>query len=626
MLIAAGEWDRILDSSANLVTSASTLKPYYHFSDSLILYFYMFERQPWLKEQFFNLITSVTGLNIREQDQDAICRKLYYRIKTLHISTPDAYYKLLISSTLQSQQEWRELILELTTTESYFFRDKGVFKLLKTVIFPQLIEKAKHRFYQGAESQSKPDIKTQKLPPMSVNYSSNTSLNQQRADFPAKPTLRIWSAGCSTGEEPYSLAICLQELIPDWEQWDLMILGTDINEIALEKARQGVYNSWSFRSVNDNIKQQYFAPQKSNLMIHKSIKKYVHFMYSNLVQDVFPMALNPDLPITIAEMDLIICRNVFVYFEPRFIGLVLQKFWQTLNPGGYLITGHAELHSQDVNLFKAHIFPESVVYQKPENFSVSPPPASSVPLSRDFSDRNHQHYSPQPVYLEEQISKSGISGSKIDTPSLVESKVVHLPTAFHGPETRKMDSESSNSDFSRTVPLTTPNEPKTQLFSEAETLFRQEQYSLAIEKAQQLIQQEPQHFNAYYLLGQIYANLGQYQKASAYCEEALKIDSTSIAVYYLLMEISEEMGDINKAKMLLKRIIYFYPSAVVAYLHLATIYENENDKIRAKKMYQTAFNLMKNLPSNSIPEPHNNLTVAELTGYLNQMLQKYSQA
>lgn len=569
----------------------------------------MFQRQPWLKEQFFNLITSVTGLNIREQDQDAICRKLYYRVKTLHISTPEAYYQLLISQTTQGQQEWRELILELTTTESYFFRDKGVFKLLKTVILPQLIQKAKQRFYRSTQSG------------LNTHPKAQNSSDHRQLDIPAKPTLRIWSAGCSTGEEPYSLAISLQELIPDWEQWDLMILGTDINEIALEKARKGAYNSWSFRSVSDTIQEQYFTPQKSNLVIHESIRKSVHFMYSNLVQDVFPLSLNPNHPTSISEMDLIICRNVFVYFEPRFIGLVLQKFWQTLNPGGYLITGHAELHSQDVNLFQSHIFPESVIYQKPENLYASPSQPSPVSSSPAFPDRSHQHYPPQPLYLEEQISKTGAGGSKTNMPPFLASKVVHLPTAFKSVENLKTDSEPS-----KTKTLEAKNQQTAQLFSEAETLFRQEKYSLAMEKAQQIIQQNSQHFDAYYLLGQIHANLGEYQKASTYCEQALKIDSTSITVYYLLMEIAEEMGDVDKAKMLLKRIIYFYPSAVVAYLHLATIYENENDKIRAKKMYQTAFNLMKNLPSNSIPEPHNNLTVAELTGYLNQMLQKYSQA
>lgn len=549
----------------------------------------MFHRKPWLKEQFFNLITSTTGLNIREQDQDAICRKLYYRIKSLHFSRPEDYYQLLISRTLQSQQEWRELILELTTTESYFFRDKGLFKLLKTGILPQLIEKKKKSF---AASHS--------LAPHHQNLNG----------IHYKPTLRIWSAGCSTGEEPYSLAICLQQLIPDWDNWNVLILATDINEFALEKAKQGNYNYWSFRSVDEDVKTQYFQNQKSTLAINPNIKKCVHFMYNNLVQDSFPVPFNPNFSgnsVSIEQMDLIICRNVFVYFEHRFIALVLHKFFQTLNPGGYLITGHAELHGQDLTGFQPHIFPESIIYEKRDNSSapIHTPPSSwpqipEISQNQTFSSSHLNNSSNQPIYFQDK-----------QHPALIENSIV--------PQQIKIPTLKAQIVNTQTIQTS-------QLLSEAQILFQQKNYPQAIRQAKQVIQQEPQQFHAYYLLGQIHANLGQYQEASYYCEQALNIDSTSIPVYYLLIQIAEETGDIAKAKILLKRIIYFCPSSIVAYLHLGAIYENENDILRAKKMYQTAFNLIKNLPENSIPEPHNHLTVAELTLYLTQILKKYSQA
>ena len=173
-------------------------------------------------------------------------------MKNLNLSIPEKYYQLLEADTEQSQKEWRKLIVLLTTTESYFLRDIGQFKLLEKVILPKIIE------YK----------------------------NQLKEVFWFEPfSLRIWSAGCSTGEEAYSLAILIQKLLPNWDNWNILILGTDINEEALEKAKQGIYSPWSFRLVNPGLQQQYFNQHKNEWIIEDKLVKNVKFRYGNLVKD-----------------------------------------------------------------------------------------------------------------------------------------------------------------------------------------------------------------------------------------------------------------------------------------------------------------------------------------------------
>ncbi|HEY9666627.1 MAG TPA: CheR family methyltransferase, partial [Coleofasciculaceae cyanobacterium] len=162
-----------------------------------------------LRRTFIRLIARYTGLEIRERDKAALSEKIILRMKTLKLKSPEDYYQLLNSSNPESYQEWQNFVTTLTNIESYFFRDQEQFLLLRNYIIPELIQRKQ-----------------------------------------TSKTIRICSAGCSSGEEPYSLAILLKELLPDLEQWNVMILGVDINQDVLKKAKQGIYRPWSFRRVD----------------------------------------------------------------------------------------------------------------------------------------------------------------------------------------------------------------------------------------------------------------------------------------------------------------------------------------------------------------------------------------
>jgi chemotaxis protein methyltransferase CheR len=267
---------------------------------------------------FTRLITKHTGIEIREREQAALSEKIFLRMKALKLDIPENYYQLLNSSTSNSHEEWKRLVILITNIESFFFRDTDQFALLRDRILPELIQR-----------------------------------NQNNR------TLRICSAGCSSGEEPYSLAILLKELLPEPEQWNLTILGIDINQEALQKAQTGIYRPWSFRRVDVDIIKRYFRVTNNHYHLNPSIMQMVKFQNLNLLEN-FSNQSNLEL----REFDLILCRNVFIYFESSAIEKVLNQFYNALQPLGYLITGHAELYGQNLNQFQANVFPESVVYQR----------------------------------------------------------------------------------------------------------------------------------------------------------------------------------------------------------------------------------------------------------------------
>ncbi len=271
-----------------------------------------------LTEAFIRLITKHTGLKIRERERESLIQKIFLRMKALKIFSPEIYYKVLASHTIYSYVEWQKFIAILTNTESYFFRDKEQFKLLRNHIIPEIIQRQHHN-----------------------------------------KTIRFCSAGCSTGEEPYSLAIVLKELIPNLEEWNLMILGLDINKEALKKAKQGIYTAWSLRSLDIKTIQKYFIKFNNKYYLDEQIKRMVNFQYTNLVTDLF---IHPYSDFR--DIDLILCRNVFIYFEPTVIAKIVDKFYDTLQPLGYLITGHTELCGQKLSNFQTKLFPESLVYIK----------------------------------------------------------------------------------------------------------------------------------------------------------------------------------------------------------------------------------------------------------------------
>ncbi len=200
-----------------------------------------------------------------------------------------------------SPHQLAALAAHLTPGETYFWRDPASFEALRRSVLPGLVQRRR----SGSRR------------------------------------LRIWSAGCSTGEEAYSLAMLLELAIADLDQWELNLLATDINPRALQIARRGVYREWSFRGVPQELRERFFRPRPDGLMeVLPHLRRRVSFARLNLADDVYPAQRNDT-----QAMDLIVCRNVLMYFAPAQAARVLDRFANALVDGGWLLLGAAETGS-----------------------------------------------------------------------------------------------------------------------------------------------------------------------------------------------------------------------------------------------------------------------------------------
>lgn len=259
-----------------------------------------------------------SGWKMSDRDWGKFTTAIYARMNFFKIDNPVLYYQKLIMTPKGQTEEFFRLAAMMVNNETYFFRDKGHFSSLKNEIFPALIQ---------ARGQSK--------------------------------FLRIWSAGCSTGEEPYSLAILIRSILPDFAGWRVTILGTDISLEAIQKARLGLYKENSLRDIPVKERSLYFSKKGEEWLLDEKYRQMVRFYQGNLVEDEFP-----SIATEFNHIDLIVCRNVFIYFHHAAIDKVVGKFEKTLNPGGVMLFGHGEVRIEGNPNLKAQLVSGALIYKK----------------------------------------------------------------------------------------------------------------------------------------------------------------------------------------------------------------------------------------------------------------------
>ena len=269
--------------------------------------------------QLSGFIAARMGLYFPPERWSDLERNITLAALEFKFTDPEAFIRWLPNAAVSGAQ--MEIIAShLTVNETYFWRETGVFAALTEKILPELI-----RLRQSGEKR-----------------------------------LRIWSAGCSSGEEPYSIAIALQRTISDIKNWNITILATDLNPKILRKAAAGIYGQWSFRNAPSWLKENYFSRGTGETYeINTGIKKMAAFACLNLAEDVFPSPFN-----NTNAMDIIFCRNVLMYFVPERCRQTADSFHKSLVEGGYLIVSSSELSQTLFRRFCTVNFPGAVVYRK----------------------------------------------------------------------------------------------------------------------------------------------------------------------------------------------------------------------------------------------------------------------
>jgi len=280
----------------------------------------MFEEQiiP-LPDDVFRLLRDFVhdycGIYFDDGSKFLVERRLSRRLAQHRLKSFEEYYHFLRYDR-KREEELTMLVDNLTTNETYFFRESSQLKAFSDEILPEL--------------------------------------RQTLAD---RKVLRIWSAGCSTGEEPYTIAMLLFENGDWWRDWQVEILGSDINQRVLHTARKGVYKKNSHRATSPEMLKKYFVEEKGDYRIVDKVKELVSFSSLNL--------LDPHKTSLISNMDIIFCRNVIIYFDKEAKKKVMESFYQKLREGGYLLLGHSESLINISNAFALRTLKNDMVYQKP---------------------------------------------------------------------------------------------------------------------------------------------------------------------------------------------------------------------------------------------------------------------
>ncbi len=500
-----------------------------------------------LLENFKRLIVERTGLHLREQDHGKLEQAVIRRTRVQKLTGFNDYHAFLLADQNSNDPEWKKFVALLTTAETFFFRDKGQFALLRDIILPEIIRRRQ-----------------------------------------IERILRVWSAGCSTGEEPYSLAILIRELLPAPNSWKIHLIGTDINEDAIQRARQGIYSNWSFRMVDQQIQKSYFNARGADWELNREIQNMATLQTGNLRLDKFPSVESG-----LSDFDLILCRNVFIYFNTEAIDAVLKKFNDALVEGGYLLTGHSELYQQHLYNLEIKSYPYSIVYQKNKESRRPAAPPEKAERERAVVFENLPPISVRPP----DISKKNFEPTLTHYSPTAVSKELHKPAA---------------------QPVIAP--PTADILNRAIACLKNGQFKEAVAQLSDILKIEPKNAEAIFLMAQAHANMGLHDKALELCAQVLQIRLDHVKAYYLTAHIYDEKGQTEDAKNHYKKIIYVAPEYVAAYIELASLYEAETDFKRAQKMWSTALELLKRLPPSTPIDPYENVSAEKLRKHVEGIL------
>lgn len=486
----------------------------------------MFILEEELFSRFKNIIREKSGLQFAESRRRDLLSGILDAMKDAGFTDPEAYYRSLSGLSAGSEQ-WERLIRQVTVGETYFFRDQGHFNALRDNILPDLIARRR---------------------------AANHHL------------LRIWSAGCATGEEPYSLAILLRELLPDLRNWQIMILGTDINQNSLKQAQRGIYRNWSFRAETpERIRGVYFRERGGLYHLNDDVRRMVAFQYLNLAEECYPSYENHTF-----GLDVILCRNVLLYFDQQAINETITRFKSCLVDDGWLILGHSE-PTVDImpRYFQPRYFTGAVIYQKKPDH-------------------------PRPVRR-----PTGL------LPSL-ESVLAAAPKSVQE-QAAQGEQEEEIEPYDRALAFVEDGQP-----AEAERVLREQ------------LSESPDDADSLWLLGKIAADAQRWDDAYGWLDKAEKANPLLVQVHFLKALIYEHEDDVKNAVRAIRRALYLDHTFVLGHFNLANLYWRAGEHTRARRSWRNADVLLQDREPDEVLPFSDGMTAGRLRSVLRQRMQQKS--
>ena len=457
-------------------------------------------------EAIAGLIEARSGLRLKPDASFGHARLLQGKMRELQLTDVGEYRQLLEAQPGQLD----DLVDALTIGETFFFRHLEQFELIQNRILPEILaQRGEHH------------------------------------------VIRVWSAGCSTGEEPYSLAILLR--LAGWKD-QFQITATDISRASLEKARLGVYRKWSIREPGAAWALPFLRPSGDLFTLSEAIRASVQFQRLNLATPCYP-----DPRIGLAQMDLILCRNVMIYFGRETIAQISARFFDTLAPGAFLLTAAADPPIEAYAPFVKEVLDDVIVYRRPAAESKAGTPVgirkeTVLPKVRD-------HFAAR-------------------TTEKAALQTATQPPTHPCPPVRN--------------PVLGAVKPESKPFLadlDAETAFARKDYRNAARLTEARVDDE----KAAVLHLRSLANLDS-QRAEKVSEALLSRHPISAELHYLRAAILMEMGHDDAAEEMLRRFIYLQGQSPLGLFSLAVLRQRRGDRSGARKGYQQACAACRSFP------------------------------
>lgn len=466
--------------------------------------------------RFRDYIHQHSGIYLEEQKSDSLRISLITRATRFGMGSLGEYFDMLTSD----EEEFKELMNLVTINETSFFRFPAQFDALRTAIIPEILE-------------------------------SKVSASRQ---------FRVWSAGCSTGEEPYSIAMTLLDSGIEPLGYGLDVLGTDVSTNALLKAKNGVYPARSLLSVPQSVSSRFFEPTPQGHRVVDRVRKIITFQYHNLIKEPYPLAL-------MGNWDVIFCRNVTIYFRLESTRRVVDNFYESLNPGGYLFIGHSETLTSISDRFQPVEVGGVFLYRKPlprkvYSFTEALEARHKNVPRRTTQDRfaDSKEHAPATPHRRSRAGGAGV-----------------VPGAPKAGMRASVPTAAGHVDS---------NEDAAALLDEARVASAEGRTDAVIEVASKILEINPSQPQAFLLLAYAHADSGDMQAATEECHRALAIDPLLAAARYVLGIIFQGEGDSLRAISEFKKTIYIDPAFVLAHFSLANLYRQRGMDDEACREYQ----------------------------------------
>ena len=522
-------------------------------------------------QQLSALLLERAGLKITPDGFHSLRLALSTRMPAVGLTDPEAYVQRL--REVGGEQELRALLPLVTVGHTEFFRDPKQFRALERFILPQLLAKARRELRK----------------------------------------VYIWSAGCATGEEPYSMAMVMAELgaLPN----EVDIWATDLNLAAVEAAKQGRFSVRRAGGMSSERLERFFKPMEEGLEVQPVVKEYIRFDGLNLAAPSFNDMVAP------SSLDLILCRNVIIYFDLPTIRGLMDRFLQALRPGGLLFLGYSESLFKVYDRFEmievdgAFVYRRPLVEQKGARMTLHPLSATPAPvpspgvtaaplttpapvsgtvvpprprptesLSSPAAAKPPASVTDSLASIRERLSANARLSNSADAkptpePTRPTRLTLEMP-AVGSPEPRVMRTTE--------VPGGAKKLPPAERLNQAVRKMMQSDFNAAIKDVEGLLIDEPGHLDGLLTLGNLYSLTGRIAAAREAFSQALTREPLCVEARVFGGVAALQAGQLAEARSEFSKALFLEPTLAIGHYLLAQVQERTKDKEGARRSYRNA--------------------------------------